>query len=189
MKFLTPVILFSIGALADYGWSIPRNHPGGVNRAAVNDYGISKHVRLRDLSASTESALGKAVTSAAGLSKRENTGINKITCREYQLDAADANAAVDNLELQCGSGSFVKKDANFYSVSGNVVAYACNLAKGPNVCYGKDVKDALVNKLSDICGDYVAGSDHINVRGIEYGYDTKDAKFCGGRGIEGKDDD
>lgn len=189
MKLLTPVILFSVGALAHSGWSIPKNHPGGVYRVAVNDYGISKHVLLRDLSASTESALRNAVTSAAGLSKRENTGINEVKCYDYQLDATDANAAVDNLELQCGSGSFVKEDADYYSISGNVVAYACNFSNGPNVFYGDDVRDALENKISDICGNYVAGYDHVNVRSARYGYEKKDAKFCDGRGIEGKDDD
>lgn len=189
MKLLTPVILFSVGALAYSGWSIPRNHPDGVYRVTVNDYGVSKHVLLRDLSASTESALGNAVTSAAGLSKRENTGINEVKCRDYQLDAADANAAVDNLELQCGSGSFAKKDADYYATSNDVVAYICNYSNGPNVFYGSDVRDALENKISDICGDYVAGHDHVKARGYRIGYEKKDAKFCDGRGIEGKDDD
>lgn len=189
MKLLTSVILFSVGALADIGWAIPRNHPGGVYRVAVNDYGHAKHVRLRDLSPSTKSALGNAVTSAAaGLAKRENTGINEVKCYEYQLDAPDANAAVDNLEKQCGSGSFVEKDADYYAISGNVVAYACNYAKGPNVFYGNDVRDALENKISEICGDYVAGYDHLDARSLRYGYEKKDAKFCDGRGTEGKDD-
>lgn len=195
MKLLTSVILFSVGALADIGWALPRNHPGGVIRPAVNDYGHAKHVRLRDLSPSTESAVGKvvgkAVTSAAAtglLSKRENTGINEIKCYEYQLNATDADAAVDNLEKQAGLGSFVEKDADYYAIFGDVVAYACNLSKGPNVFYGNDIRDALENKLSDICGDYVAGYDHVETRGARYGYEIKGAKFCG-RGVEGKDDD
>lgn len=188
MKLLTTVILFSVGALAKSGWAIPRNHPGGVYRVAVNNYGDAKHIRLRDLSGSTESALGNAVTSAAGLSKRENTGINDIKCYEYQLNAADTNAAVDNLQLQAGSGGFVKEDADYYAISGDVVAYACNFSKGPNVFYGDDIRDALENKVSDICGDYVAGYDHVEVRSARYGYEKKDAKFCDGRGIEGEDD-
>lgn len=189
MKLLTTVILFSaVGALAKTGWAIPRYHPGGVYRVAVNQYGVAKHIRLRDLSGSTESALGNAVTSAADLSKRENTGINKVKCYEYQLNAADTNAAVDNLQLQAGSGGFVKEDADYYAVSGDVVAYACNFSKGPNVFYGEDIRDALENKVSDICGDYVAGFDHVEVRSLRYGYEKKDSEFCEGRGIEGKDD-
>lgn len=188
MKLLTPVILFSVGAVARIGWSIPRNHPGGVYSVAVNDHGHAKHVRLRDLSASTESALGNTVTSAAGLSKRENTGINEVKCYDYQLNATDANAAVDNLELQCGSGAFVKEGHDYYATAGDAVAYACNYAKGPNVFIGNDVRDALENKVSDICGNYVAGYDHIEVRSLRYGYEQKDAKFCDGRGTEGKDD-
>lgn len=195
MKLLTSVILFSVGALAEIGYALPRNHPGGVIRTAVNDYDYAKHVRLRDLSPSTESAVGEVVgetvASAAAtglLSKRENTGINEIKCYEYQLNATDADAAVDNLEKQAGLGSFVKKDADYYAISGDVVAYACNFADGPNVFYGNDIRDALENKLSDICGDYVAGYDHIDTRSLRYGYEKKDAKFCG-RGVEGKDDD
>lgn len=194
MKLLTSLILFSIGALAHSGWTIPKDHPNGVYRVTNDASGNSKHVLVRDLSASTESALRNAVTRAAGLSKadlskRENTGINEVKCFEYQLEASDTNASVDNLESQCGMGSFVAKGADYYAVSGDVVSYACNFSDGPNVFYGNDVRDALEGKISDLCGDFVAGYDHVRVRDLRYGYEKKDAKFCEGRGIAKEDDD
>lgn len=189
MKLLTSVILFSVGALAHSGWNIPKDHPSGVYRVATDASGNSKHVLVRDLSASTESTLRIAVTSAADLSKRENSGINDIKCFEYQHNATDGNAAVENLISQCGSGAFVSKSADFYAIFGNVVAYVCNFSDGPNICYGSDVSDAVKGKITEVCGSYVAGYDHVRVRGLRYGYEEKDAKFCDGRGIKGKDDD
>lgn len=189
MKLLKPVILFSVGALAHSGWTIPKDHPSGVYRVAKDASGNSKHVLVRDLSASTESAIRNAVISAAGLSKRENTGINEVKCLEYQLDATDVKIAADNLVSQCGSGGFMEENTNYYSISGNAVTYVCNYAKGPNVCYGSDVRDAMEDKITGLCGNYVAGYDHVMVRGLRYGYGKKDAQMCDGRGIEGKDDD
>lgn len=189
MKLLKPFILFSVGALAHSGWTIPKDHPSGVYRVAKDASGNSKHVLVRDLSASTESTIRNAAISAAGLSKRENTGINEVKCYEYQLDATDAKIAVDNLVSQCSSGSFMKENADYYAISGLVVTYACNYSKGPNVCYGSDVRDAVEDKISGLCGNYVAGYDHVVVRSLRYGYEKSDAQFCDGRGIEGKDDD
>lgn len=194
MKLLTSVILFSVGALAHSGWTIPKYHPSGVYRVAIDASGNSKHVLVRDLNAPTEAALKNAITHAAGLSKadlakRQNTGINDVSCRDYQLNATDADAAVNDLESQCGSGGFMAKSADYYAIHGDAVAYACNFSDGPNVCKGNDARDAIENKVSEICGDYVAGYDHIRVGEIRYGYEEKDAKFCDGRGTQGKDDD
>lgn len=192
MKLLTSVLLFSVGALAHSGWTIPEDHPSGVYNVAVDTSGNSKHVLVRDLSASTKLALSNALTNAAGLSKgdlskRENTGTNRVQCYDYQLNATDANAAVENLKLQCAEGSFVGEKLDLYATFGDVVAYVCNFSDGSNVCYAEEVKDAL-KKVSDVCWYFIAGYDDVPVRGLRYGYEKKDAKFCEGRGIEGDDD-
>lgn len=183
MKVLTPALLFSVGALAHSGWTIPEDQPSGVYQVAVDASGNSKHVLVRDLDASTNSAL----SNAADLSKRENTGINKVQCFDYLLNATDANAAVEGLESQCNGGGFMKKDANYYVKVGDIVAYACNYSDGPNVCYGDEVKDGLARKVSVVCGNFIAGYNHVRVRGLRFGYEKKDAKFCDGRGNEEDD--
>lgn len=187
MKFLTSVVLFSFGALAHSGWTIPKDHPSGVYNVVVDASGNSKHNLVRDLGASTQSAFRNALANAADLSKRGNIGINKVECFDYLLQTTDANAAVDNLKLQCAQGGFMEKKADYYAIDGKVVAYACNFSDGPNACYADEVEDALKNKVTAVCGSFIAGYDHVRVRGLRYGYEKKDAEFCDGRGIEGDD--
>ncbi|MCJ1347394.1 hypothetical protein MMC31_005619 [Peltigera leucophlebia] len=197
MKLLTSALLLSVGALAHSGWTIPRDHPRGVYNVAVDASGNSEHVLVRDLSASTKSALSNSLTNAAGLSKRdlskredkpENTGIHRLHCFDYPLNATDGSTAVDGLKSQCGKGGFLKKGTDYYVIAGDLVAYVCNFSDGPNICTGDEVKDALENKVSVVCGSFIAGYDHVQPRGLRFGYEKRDAKFCDGRGIKGDDD-
>lgn len=193
MKLLTSVLLFSVGALAHSGWTIPRDDPAGVYNVVVDASGNSKHVLVRDLSASTKSALSDARTiaprlSKGDLSKRESKGSIRVHCQDYKINATDTNAAVVSLETQCADGAFIKKGDSLYAKIEDVVVYFCNLSDSSKVCNRDEVKDKL-EKISGVCGNFVAGyhekkgEERIGYVGSE---DSK-GKICNGRKI--KEDD
>lgn len=184
MKLLTSVLLFSVGALAHSSWTIPRDHPTGN----------SKQVLVRDLSASTKSALSDALTiaprlSKGDLSKRESKGSIGVQCQDYKINATDANAAVDSLETQCADGAFIKKGEFLHAKVGDVVAYFCNPSDRPKVCNRDEVKDTL-EKVSGVCGKFVAGyhEKKDEERTGYIGYEDSKGKICDGRKIKEDDD-
>ena len=190
MKLLTSVLLFSVGALAHSGWTIPRDHPSGVYNVVVDASGNSKHVLVRHLSASTKTALSDALTNAPGLSKgalskRKSKEINGVQCQDYNINATDANAAVDSLKTQCADGLFIKKKDSLYAHHGGAVAYFCNLSDHSKVCNGKEVIDTMETKVSNVCGVFVGG--HYQNDGIIIGYGKSEKKFCHGKKV--KEDD
>lgn len=190
MKLLTSVLLFSVGALAHPGWTIPRDHPSGVYNVVADASGNSKHVLVRHLSASTKPALSDALTNAPGLSKgdlskRKSKEINGVQCENHNINATDANAAVDSLKTQCADGLFIKKKDILYAKHGDVVAYFCNLSDHPKVCNGKEVIDTMETKVSTVCRDFVSGHYQNDQKVIGYGKFNEE--FCDGKKI--KEDD
>lgn len=190
MKLLTSVLLFSVGALAHSGWTIPRDHPSGVYNVVADASGNSKHILVRHLGASTKTALGDALTHAPGLSKgalskRKSKGIDGVQCQDYNLNVTDANAAVHSLKTQCADGLFIKKKDSLYAHQGGVVAYFCNLSGHPKVCNGKAVVDTLETKVSNVCGAFVGG--HHQNDEIVIGYGKSEKKFCHGKKVDEDD--
>lgn len=180
MQFTTTMlaaVLASV-AIAHSGFKVPEGTPDGIYMVGHDENGQELHKRV-DTAFSSKFAARNAAP-ASGLEAR---GFDiELGCNNYALNPADTDKANQMLDAQCAA-SEVKGYKNFYSVSGNVVAYFCNNVSWNLSCTGRaEASKAITAK----CGAYRAGWQHqdsdfwgLQENDFYYGYADKTNKFCG----------
>ncbi|KAH8698705.1 hypothetical protein BGW36DRAFT_426397 [Talaromyces proteolyticus] len=177
------IILFAAAATA---WTVPEGTTNGVYSVSVNHLGEEVHEKIAELKHPDDI---KTPVRSAKFRRQGLSGANHISCFNDNLDPQDTDAANKNIDDQCGAGGDLasgktQNGRDFYGVSGDVVAYVCNLSASPGTCYSSERVDSS-SKITDQCGKYQSGEDVVPDRQLTYGYRTKDAKFCT-RGTNGK---
>ena len=180
------ILLFAIGATAQSAWRIPDNQANGVYGVSTDENGAAHAVEHKFIASLTEPPANiprELVASAKFYPKRDNIGVNSVTCRTYSLNPTDTDMAVANLRQQCGNGGFVKKNWDYYAIKGSVVAWYCNSNSWDNQCFDSEAADAFA-RITAQCGQYTAGWDFVPSRAGGYGYEAQGTNFCG-RGTNG----
>lgn len=121
------LILFAASVAA---FTIPDGQPDGVYSVDIDASGNEVHTFLHDLPKENE----VPALDSRYVNRRQVAGTDVVGCGNYPLGHGNTDAAVNGVVAQCGNGASVGKGHNFYSLSGCVVAYFCNLSGGNVLC-------------------------------------------------------
>jgi hypothetical protein len=143
------LVLLAAGAA---GFIIPPNQPDGVYMVTYDSNSTEIHTPVN---------IGNRTSFLASSAKWKGVGKREIDpftikCEKYDLDPCETDQAVEALDKQCGYGALVKKQHNFYSISGCTVAYYCNLSQGFSACSAIQRRVAT-EAITQTCGQYKAG--------------------------------
>jgi hypothetical protein len=183
------LLLLLPGLAACTGFTIPANQPDGVYVVDFNNDGEAVHTLIGPALNQTEVAQLAARDKAMKPSRIHATrdaAVNAITCGGYELDHISTDAAVEALKGQCGPGA-INDGKDFYSIAGSTVAYVCNFASNPWICYRDELTDTY-QQITNFCGWYQAGWREFwrdGNTGALTGYEDRSKNFCG-RGVNGK---
>lgn len=167
IMLLKTFILFAAGITA---FRVPEGAIDGVYSAYYSSTGEEVHTPLNSTNV-------EYVSAGPLVSKRDNSGPNKVTCGDYRLDYTGTNDAASNLEAQCGDGAFVGKGLSFYGIFNGVVAFYCNSRGSANNCYSSEAADAF-SRITSACGSFAAGYDYVTDRSDTYGYQRSSDSWC-----------
>lgn len=120
------LLLFGATAVA---FTIPAGQPNGVYSVKTDNNGNEVHTFLHDLLENNLQARDNR-----HINRRQVSGTDLVGCGNYAMNHGDTDAAFNNIIAQCGGGTSVGKGLDFYSVSGCVVAYFCNLSSSNVQC-------------------------------------------------------
>lgn len=100
-----------------------------------------------------------------------------------------ADPAFAALQAACpDAGSVWEAGYSVYTYVTGGLAYYCNIDPwAQNRCYGSEVWDAIVNRVSGLCGSYQSGWIRNYDRQVVIGYGTRETRFCQAMLLSAKD--
>ncbi|KAH9208141.1 hypothetical protein DL95DRAFT_415032 [Leptodontidium sp. 2 PMI_412] len=181
MRF-SPVLLIAASAVA---FTVPKGQPNGVYQVFTEANGTETHTFLHPLPNSNE----KRSDTLGNPHVRRQLPPVSVGCGGYQMNPTDTNNANNALDAQCGAGANVGKGLDFYSISGCVVSYFCNLGGSGTDCFASERQQAATQYINPVCGGFWAGWVNFNIpsRDGQYGWEDicgAGSHFCG-RGTSG----
>ena len=182
----------SISLAVTNAFTIPDGALDGVYSVSTYPNGTEVHTRIGDpIVPAIKPRYMKST-----FPKRQGYSFSDIACYSSDeggpLNSGDTDAANSALQAQCGSGTNIGVDEDFYSISGCTVAYACNFDGNDDAeCYSAE-SVAANQAITGSCGSYYPGSATSNENynaDLSYGYEnyctSRGGNFCG-RGTSGK---
>lgn len=131
--------------------TVPRGTADGSYRAYYDERGVQVTERLDDAN------VGLAERE---LTRRSDPGDHAtIYCGcGNNLDHGNCDTAVAALKAQLGNGVALKYGQNYFTIVDNVVAFVCPLQTASEGTYSSQGAADSFSKISDTCGEYVAGT-------------------------------
>ncbi|RHZ52632.1 uncharacterized protein CDV56_107041 [Aspergillus thermomutatus] len=157
----TPIILLALATSAKLATSlrIPEGTLDGVYSVYINESGVEVHEPLfpGDVPAPTNSEEPEVDQ----LEARDITTVSYWCGCGITMNHGDCDAAVQALKNQFGSGQAdIGAHLAWYSISGSVVAFACNREGGKAAGSAAKITGALQG-ITNKCGWYVPGTQHL----------------------------
>jgi len=171
----TYVTLLALSITLGEGFTIPAHTPDGSYLVTHDALGSEVHRALPPAALLLDSAISANCGALAGsMFDGPNTPHFCGPC-DVALPARDCDAAVADLQSQCGQGQSLRPSMAIYAIRGAAVAFACSLWANDLVDWdqlptidGYKVAEAA-RAIATTCGLYVAGAVEIQ-RHVPIGY-------------------
>jgi hypothetical protein len=151
------ILLFTVTAIAA-GFTVPKDQPDGVYSVSYEN-GTDVHTLIAPAVSQAEVAHITAARDRQIRSQKSRLDARQYddtSCSGYEMkDHGACDAAVEALKNQCNPGA-INTGKDFYSISGDVVAFLCNMGKNAWVCRRNDITDDYA-WITKVCGWYISG--------------------------------
>ncbi|KAH7371950.1 hypothetical protein BKA66DRAFT_572518 [Pyrenochaeta sp. MPI-SDFR-AT-0127] len=176
MRFSNLASLLALAASAQ-AWVIPEGSTDGSYSVTINENGVETHTKLAESDAEIL-YLNESDLSSDALQRR---GRDQVWCGcGFNMNPGNCDAAVADLKNQLSN--LIPSGTAFYSIRGDVVAFACNRGSSNWIMNGNAYGEQLVH-ITNLCGRYIAGSRQAGEdnRALIVGYMrySNGADFCG----------
>ncbi|CAO2651778.1 Nn.00g000610.m01.CDS01 [Neocucurbitaria sp. VM-36] len=174
MRFLNLATAATLLTLAQ-AFVIPSGTEDGVYGVSVREDGTEVHTKISERDPTSATPYNEV----SAFEKRQN---DRIWCGcGFNMNPGNCDAAVADLKKQM-KPSLVKPKMSFYSIRGDVVAFACNRSPNRNWLLVESNYANALARITGACGRYIAGSTEFGDpnQALIVGYQryTNGDRFC-----------